>query len=324
MYENNIAEETKKIDSTLRPQSFESYIGQSELIDKLQVAIQAAKERKDPVCSILLGGPSGTGKTTLANIIANEYGSDFRSVMAPSIKGVGDILKLLTKLEPNSFLFIDEIHALDKKADECLYTAVEDFKATIKIANKDIVHIDIAPFCLIGATTDIGYVSEPLRNRFGIIHILQNYTDEEMCQIVTNSIDKLTLAVSSDEVYMNIAKRCRGIPRLANRILARIRDYIQINNNNVIDVDSIEEAMMLEGIDQEGFTKIDKDYLDTLYNNFNTGPAGITSIASSLLTDRTYLEQSVEPYLLKKSLIIKTKSGRALTSEGIKYILNHA
>jgi Holliday junction DNA helicase RuvB len=318
--DNKIDDE--KIDRALRPKCFDDYIGQQSLKDKLKIAIKAAKARNEPLCSCLIHGPSGRGKSTIANIIASEYGSDCKTVMAPAIKTTADLLDILTKNKPNSFLFIDEIHALPLKLEESIYSAIEDFKVSIRVANKEIVHIKIKPFCLLAATTELGRISEPLRNRFGIIHPLEDYTNDEMSLIIEASIAKLKLKIDNKSIYYEIAKRSRGTPRLANRLIYRLRDYAQILNNNIINQNVLETVMSLEGIDSNGLTNADIKYLKSLYKNFNAGPAGLVSIASSINEDQAIVENTIEPLLLKNGLIIKTKSGRMLTKEGLEYVLN--
>jgi Holliday junction DNA helicase RuvB len=319
MFEEEALEITENIDHALRPQKFEDYVGQKSLIEKLKIAVQAAKERNDPVPSILIAGGSGKGKTTIASIIANEYGTECKIVMAPVIKDVSDILELLVKATPNSFLFIDELHRLNGKVEECLYSAIEDFKASIRVAGKNISHIDINPFCLIGATTEIGKVSEPLRNRFGLVHILEDYTDEELVTLCRANVSKIGLDIRDDEIFLSIAKRCRGIPRILNRILYQVRDYAQVNNNNTVDLDCFNKAMELEGIDENGLQNIDTQYLVVLYRNFAAGPAGINAICSAMGGNKDFIEQTVEPFLLRNEYLSKTKGGRVLTEKGLKY-----
>jgi Holliday junction DNA helicase RuvB len=314
-------QEEQKVERALRPQTFDDYIGQDSLKERLKVAITAAKERGDPLTHCIISGSSGFGKSTIAQVIANEYGAECKTVMAPSIKSVADILEILTKLKQNSILFIDEIHALNIKVEESLYGATEDFKVSIRVANKDIVHVKVKPFCLLAATTEIGKVSPPLRNRFGIIHTLEDYTDEQLASIIKANTKKLHLDVEDESIYLKIAKRSRGIPRLANRLIYRIRDYVQIYNGNKISDEFLKIAMELEGIDDNGYTKSDINYLRSLYKNFNAGPAGLISIASSINEDEIFVEQAIEPMLLKNGLIVKTKTGRMLTREGLEYIL---
>ncbi len=316
-----MALETEVIHNKLNDiRTFKDYIGQEDFKQKLLIAIQAAKERDDPIPSVLIAGFSGIGKSTLANIIANEYGTECKTIMAPSIKTVADILEILVKLEKNTCLFIDEIHRLSTKIEECLYSAIHDFKASIRVAGKNIVHVDINPFCLIGATTDLGLVSEPLRNRFGILHILKDYNNEEIAQIIKNNVKKLDLTIDNTKIYEKIAFLSRGVPRNANRILSRIRDFAQINNNNIVTDEVLEKVMSLEKINSDGLTEVDQKYLYVLYRYFGAQPAGIVAISSAMNVDRAYIEQVVEPFLVKKELIIKSKSGRQLTEKGFKFI----
>lgn len=318
---DNIDEiDLKEVDRALRPKTWDGFCGQEELKEKLKIAIEAAQQRDEPVAHTLLVSSPGLGKSSIAQIISNEYGSKLKTIMGPSIRTVSDVLKVLCKIERNSFLFIDEIHAIKPKTQETLYSAMENFEITNQIDSKNILHIKINPFTLIAATTDIGQISEPMRDRFGIIHTLSLYSDDELLEIIKHNIDKIDLVCDNDELLLNIAKRSRGVPRLANRLLHRIRDYVQINNGNEIDQKSIDYVMDLENIDENGLTKFDSEYLSSLFIKFDCVPTGIISLSSSLGHSKEFLENYIEPFLLNKNLIAKSKQGRFLTTQGLEYI----
>ncbi|TXT66040.1 MAG: Holliday junction ATP-dependent DNA helicase RuvB [Promethearchaeota archaeon] len=301
----------------LRPQSFNDYIGQSELVDKLKIAIKASRERGDALDHILLTGPPGLGKSSLAKVISKECGTNYREVAAPSIRSTADVIGILKQVEDCGVLFLDECHGLNIRVEETLYTAMEDFAISVKINNNSIVNIPVSNFCLIGATTSPGKMSGPFRDRFGIQHTMQFYIVEELSHIVKANMIKLNL--NYDESVVNdIAKRSRGTPRIVNRLLRRIRDYAQLNNNNYVDKNIVNKALDLEGVDKDGLTKIDKRYIEKIWNVFAGGPAGINAIASSCGDDKTTLEESVEPYLVRIGLISRTSKGRMLTNQGVK------
>ncbi len=310
------------LDRALRPESFKDYIGQKDLINKLDICIEAAIQRNEPMDHILLFGPPGLGKTTIANIISKESFSGFRSVNAPSIKSTADLLEILTKLKNRDVLFIDEIHSLDKRIAELLYSAMEDFKVEIKLGNKEIVPIRIQPFCLIGATTAPGKISPPLRDRFGIIYTMQFYAPEELAVIVEANANKLKLEVTEPDALINLANRSRGTPRIANRLLRRVRDFAQVKNNNVLNNDCVNEAMALEGIDDIGISEADRKYLQAIYKVYNCGPVGVEAISATMGEDRSTVEGFIEPFLVRQQFIARSKSGRLLTGKGMEYYVN--
>jgi holliday junction DNA helicase RuvB len=310
----------EKIDRALRPETFADYIGQEDLIERLEISIEAAAQREEPLDHILLCGPPGLGKTSIANIIAKESGVKFRSIAAQSIKNVADLLDVLSKQEARDVLFIDEIHAIDIRLAETLYPAMEDYKIDIKLGNKDITKLRIAPFCLIGATTLPGKIPTPLRDRFGIIHTMKFYSEDELLLIITGNVNKLKLDVESEEALRNVAIRARGTPRIANRLLKRVRDYAQIKNNGLITNDIVNAALELEGIDQLGLTPIDRKYIETIYKVYTCGPCGIDPISASCGEDKTTIADYVEPYLVRIGFIARTPRGRVLTGKGAHYL----
>jgi Holliday junction DNA helicase RuvB len=312
----------EKIDRALRPKCFDDYIGQADLLKKLEICIEAAKNRKDPLDHILLSGPPGLGKTTIGNIIAEEYGCKCKIVNAPSISSVGDLIELLHKQNKNDILFIDEIHRLSNKIGEVLYPAMEDYKLDMKLGNKEVVSIKIKPFCLIGATTHPGLMPQPLRDRFGISYNMQFYENDELAKIIEANASKLNLNIKDKTVYINIAKRSRGIPRLANRLLRRVRDYAEVNNDGIVNNNTVNLAASLEGIDENGFSKADISYMDILFGIYNCGPVGVQAISSSIGEDKSTVEEYIEPFLVREGMIARTKQGRILTAKGMEYVLS--
>lgn len=312
----------EKLDRALRPQCFDDYIGQKDFVQRMKLAIKAAKERKEPLGHVLLSGSAGLGKTSLANIIANEYGCNFKAINAPAIKSIGDLIETVTKAGECGIVFIDEIHALNKGIQESLLTCLEDFKLSIKLANKQILNMDVAPFCMIGATTELGKLAAPFRDRFDIIYNFEFYHTAELAVIVHANINKLGLKLTEESAIMNIARRSRGVPRLANRLIRRIRDYAQIYNNNEINQETVNKAMAVEGIDEAGLTESDKSYMYTLYHTFGAGPVGKEAIASAIGEDETTVEDFIESYLVRSKFVARTKQGRILTPEGINYVID--
>jgi Holliday junction DNA helicase RuvB len=310
--------EEEGLDRALRPKTFDNYVGQSDLIKKLKIAIRAANDRNEPLDSVLLIGGPGLGKTTIANIIANESNCNCQATVATAIKSQADIIELLCKIEERDILFIDEIHALDKQIEETLYSALEDYKISIKVNDK-IVNVNLAPFCMIGATTLPGKMQAPLRDRFGITHALQLYTIEELSLIIKANINKLNLSCNSGDAIENIAKRSRGIPRVANKLLRRVRDFAQLFNNNRVTEDVVNQSMDLEGVDEQGLTISDYKYLQVLRDTYSNRPVGIQALSATLGQDRVTLENFIEPYLVQLELVARTQNGRELTKKGVEY-----
>ena len=319
----SIEVEEDSLDRALRPQTFDNYIGQKELIEKLRISIEAAKQRDEPLDHTLMFGPPGLGKTTIANIIATEAETDCKTVVATSIKSTGDLIELLTKTKRRGILFIDEIHAMNKKIEETLYSAMEDYKINVKLGNKEIVKLNVQPFCLIGATTVPGKMAAPLRDRFGIVYTMQLYTPKELAIILMANAKKLNLQIEDETAIDNVAQRSRGTPRIANRLLRRVRDYAQVKNGNRVNNAIVDDAMKLEGVDPLGLTKADYKYLDAILNIYNSGPVGLQAIAATINEDRTTVEDFIEPFLVRLEFIARTQQGRMLTPKGMDYVLDN-
>ncbi|WP_035586528.1 Holliday junction branch migration DNA helicase RuvB [Hippea jasoniae] len=304
----------------LRPQRLHEYIGQSNIVKNLSVAIKAAKKRGEALEHCLLYGPPGLGKTTLANIIAKEMNANIITSSGPAIEKVGDIAAILTNLNERDVLFIDEIHRLNRAVEETLYSALEDFTLDIIVGQGPgarTIRLDLARFTLIGATTRIGLLTSPLRDRFGLILRLDFYSIEDLTEIVKRSAKILDVLID-DDAALAIAKSSRGTPRIANKLLRRVRDYMQINNKNKIDLDVVNKTLSLLEITREGLDYLDKKYLHALIEKFNGGPVGIDTLAASLGEDKGTLEDVVEPYLLQVGYIKRTPKGRVATPLALK------
>lgn len=318
MIEKELIDES--FQKTLRPQYFKELVGQKDLVEKLSIAVEAAKVRDEPPTSTLLSGPPGTGKSTIAYIMANEYGTECKTIMGPSVKSPIDLLGILIKLENKDFLLIDEIDAVSAKSCEILHSAIDEFKITRKIDQKQIVHLNINPFCLVATTNFIHKVPEALRGRFGIIHTLSLYNEDELFAILAANFSKLNILPQNDDIVSQLARRSRGIPRLGNRLLYRCYDLLTVENTNILTQEFLDQTMDLEGINDDGLTNLDLQYMGVLYNNFGLAPTGIKAISGVLNQNESYIEQVCEPYLVNKNFITKTKSGRVLTQNGIEYL----
>lgn len=305
----------------LRPTSFKEFIGQEDAKSRLSIAIEASKRREQPLPHVLLGGSAaGIGKTSLAFIIANERGVKATYVNAPGIKKPGELINIFTKINKNEIVIVDEIHAINKSLSENLLPLMEDFRLTINLFNREAITIDINPFTLIACTTEIGKLLAPLRDRFEIPFALQPYNDSEIAQIVSQSLHKLELT-TVPSVVANIANRARGVPRIANRLVKRVRDYALIYNDGSVTDDIVEAAMQLEKIDAQGLSEVDKKYLKVLQNNYGGGPCGLGTLALTIGEDEVTVRDYIEPFLIRKSFISVTKQGRVLTRKGTEFVL---
>ena len=304
-------------DRALRPQTLADYIGQEEVKEQLSIALQAAKLRGEALDHVLIFGPPGLGKTTLSNIIANELGVGITQTSGPALEKKGDAAALLTNLQPRNVIFIDEIHRLSPVIEEFLYPAMEDYMVDIMTGegpSARSIKINLNPFTLIGATTRAGTLTSPLRARFGIILQLQFYTPKELEIIVNASAKKLNVQIELDGAY-EIASRSRGTPRIANRILRRVRDYAQVVGGGIITKQIARSALKMLSIDESGFDDFDRRYLQCIIEDFNGGPVGIESLAASLGHDRDTLENVVEPYILQQGFVQRTRTGRIATAK---------
>lgn len=312
----------QQIEVTLRPQDFASYIGQTRLKTNLKLAIDAAKKRGEPVDHVLLYGPPGLGKTTMATVIANEMGAAIRVTSGPAVERAGDLASLLTNLQDGDILFIDEIHRLNRTVEEVLYSAMEDFKLDIMLGkgpSARSLRLDLPRFTVIGATTRTGNLAAPLRDRFGMMHRLEFYAPSEIAQIITRSASILGIKIdpsAADE----LAKRARLTPRIANRLLRRVRDYADVNGDGIIDSSTTAKALVLLEIDELGLDPADRLLLSKIIDHFGGGPVGVETLAAITGDERATIEDFYEPYLMQIGLLERTPRGRKATPNAYKHM----
>lgn len=313
--ETNLTEKDKKIEKTLRPQCLDDYIGQEKAKSTLKIYIEAAKQRHDSLDHVLFYGPPGLGKTTLAGIIANEMGVNMKVTSGPAIEKPGEMAAILNNLQEGDLLFVDEIHRLNRQVEEVLYPAMEDFAIDIMIGKGSTarsVRLDLPHFTLVGATTRAGLLTAPLRDRFGMIHHMEFYTEDELKLIIKQSAKVLNVKIE-DAGATELARRSRGTPRLANRILKRVRDFAQVKYNGVITETVAHTALDLMDVDTLGLDRVDRNILVTIIEKFGGGPVGLDTLAASIGEDAGTIEDVYEPYLLMKGLIDRTPRGRVAT-----------
>jgi Holliday junction DNA helicase RuvB len=310
------------VEATIRPQRLGEYLGQQAVREQLAISIEAARRRNEALDHILIFGPPGLGKTTLSHVIANELGVNLRSTSGPVLERPGDLAALLTNLQPRDVLFVDEIHRLSPIVEEVLYPALEDFQIDIMIGEGPAarsIKLDLPPFTLIGATTRAGLLTAPLRDRFGIVHRLEFYSALELSAIVRRSAKILGIACDA-EGASEIARRSRGTPRIANRLLRRVRDFAEIKANGTIDVGIASAALEMLKVDQEGFDAIDRRLLGMIIENFDGGPVGVESLAAALSEERGTIEDVLEPFLIQQGFLVRTARGRMVTAKAWRHM----
>lgn len=320
----------EQLNQALRPTCLDEYVGQPKLVERLRIAMEAIKQRGESMEHVLLHGPPGLGKTTLAHIIANEMGTHVTVTAGPALTKAGDMVGILTRLQHGDVLFIDEIHRLPVALEEYLYSAMEDFKIDVKIdtgMHAKTITLPLKAFCLIGATTRAGLLSGPMRSRFGITHNIDFYSEQDLLKILHRSAVLLnmngpdaTSAESSREALRTIAHRSRGTPRITNRLLRRVRDYAQVKANGQLSPQIVDKALQLEGVDRLGLDELDRKYLCVIGDVYDGGPVGLEAVAATLAEDAGTLEDVVEPYLLQIAFLARTRRGRQLTRGGAEHL----
>ncbi len=308
--------EDNVIDRAIRPTKLSDYVGQAHVSEQMEIFIPAAKSRNEPLDHVLIFGPPGTGKTTLSHIIANEMGANLRQTSGPILERPGDLAALLTNLEANDVLFIDEIHRLSPMVEEILYPAMEDFQLDIMIGegpSARSIKIDLPPFTLVGATTRAGLLTSPLRDRFGITQRLEFYSHHDLASIISRSAGILNLEMD-DDAANELARRSRGTPRISNRLLRRVRDYAQVRANGIINHKVTQDALDLLNVDTYGLDMMDRKLLMAIMEKFNGGPVGIENLAAIIGEERGTIEDVIEPFLLQQGLLIRTPRGRVVTA----------
>jgi Holliday junction DNA helicase RuvB len=321
----DVMEEDYKIENSLRPQLLEDYVGQKKAKENLKIYIEAAKQRREPLDHVLFYGPPGLGKTTLAGIIANEMGVNIKVTSGPAIEKPGEMASILNNLQEGDLLFVDEIHRLNRQVEEVLYPAMEDFVIDIMIgkgASARSIRLDLPKFTLVGATTRAGLLTAPLRDRFGVIHKLEFYSAEELLTIIIRSAKLLNVEID-EKGAKELARRSRGTPRLANRLLKRVRDFAQVKYDGVITEEVAKFALDLLDVDKMGLDYVDRNLLFTLIDKFNGGPVGLDTLAAAIGEDAGTIEEVYEPYLIQNGFISRTPRGRVVTENAYRHLGIH-
>lgn len=320
--DNDLLGDEEYVERTLRPQYFKEYIGQDKVKDQLKIFIEAAKLRDEALDHTLLFGPPGLGKTTMAFVIANEMGVNLKQTSGPAIEKAGDLVAILNDLEPGDILFIDEIHRMPMAVEEVLYSAMEDYYIDIMIGAGETsrsVHLELPPFTLVGATTRAGMLSNPLRARFGINGHMEYYELPDLTEIVERTSEIFEMTITS-EAALELARRSRGTPRIANRLLKRVRDYAQIMGNGIIDDKIADKALTMLDVDREGLDYVDQKILRTMIEMYGGGPVGLGTLSVNIAEERETVEDMYEPYLIQKGFIMRTRTGRVATAKAYEHM----
>lgn len=320
--DNDLLGDEEYVERTLRPQYFKEYIGQDKVKDQLKIFIEAAKLRDEALDHTLLFGPPGLGKTTMAFVIANEMGVNLKQTSGPAIEKAGDLVAILNDLEPGDILFIDEIHRMPMAVEEVLYSAMEDYYIDIMIGAGETsrsVHLDLPPFTLVGATTRAGMLSNPLRARFGINGHMEYYELPDLTEIVERTSEIFEMIITP-EAALELARRSRGTPRIANRLLKRVRDYAQIMGDGIIDDKIADKALTMLDVDHEGLDYVDQKILRTMIEMYGGGPVGLGTLSVNIAEERETVEDMYEPYLIQKGFIMRTRTGRVATAKAYEHM----
>lgn len=317
-----IENEDKELDARLRPSSLSEFVGQSKVVSQVSLIIKAAKIDGRAADHMLLAGPPGLGKTTLAMIVARESEKSLRLTSGPAIQSAADLAAVLSSLDPGDVLFIDEIHRLSRSAEEMLYLAMEDFRVDVMVGKgpgASSISLEIAPFTLVGATTRSGMLPTPLRDRFGFTAFLEFYDEDELSEVINRSAARLGISIERPAI-VELARRSRGTPRIANRLLRRVKDYSAVNQHSTISNQTVESAMELFGVDKRGLDRVDRELLGLLAKKFNAKPVGLSTLAVALGEEPETIEAVIEPFLIRSGLLARTQRGREITQSGIDHL----